>query len=644
MLASLTNVNKFYNGNQVLKNVNLTIEDNDRLGLIGVNGCGKTTLIRILTGKELPDKFTDEDGIISFSNKASVGYLEQTGALDNENTVIAEMKNVFHELLDIHARMHELEQEISKNASGDITELTEEYSRITAIFEANDGYLIDVKIKTVLSGMGFDDSQFNRVISGFSGGEKTRLALSKLLLEAPNLLILDEPTNHLDFKTVLWLEDYLKSYKGALLIVSHDRYFLDTLVQSVCEIERGVLTRYKGNYTAFTRLKEEAVVRQQKEYDRQQKEIAKLEDYVAKNIVRASTSKSAQSRVKTLEKMDIIDKPFAPTKASKITLEYNVAPPFDLLNVQDIDISVGENESHKTLADNVSFEVKRGEKVAIIGDNGAGKSTLLKILQGKLPHKGKIRWTSNVKISYFEQENTILNPKNTVFDELHSKYPSLTDFEIRSLLGKVRLVGENVFKPIGVISGGERAKVRFAVMMLEKGNVLLLDEPTNHLDLTTKEVLEQALIDYDGTIIFVSHDRYLLNKLATRIIEINADNVENFDGNFDSYMKTKREKEMATQKHEEQQKQELAKQEAQAKGVKAYRTKEQRNLEVQRRNRMKALETEIENLQNDLDSLQEEITKDEVYSDFKLIREKCTEIEYIKNLMDEKFEELIELE
>lgn len=644
MLASLTNINKFYNGNQVLKNVNLTIEDNDRLGLIGVNGCGKTTLIRILTGKELPDKFTDEDGIISFSNKVSVGYLEQTGALDNENTVIAEMKNVFHELLDIHARMHELEQEISRNASGDITALTEEYSRITAIFEANDGYLIDVKIKTVLSGMGFDDSQFNRVISGFSGGEKTRLALSKLLLEAPNLLILDEPTNHLDFKTVLWLEDYLKSYKGALLIVSHDRYFLDTLVQSVCEIERGVLTRYKGNYTAFTRLKEEAVVRQQKEYDRQQKEIAKLEDYVAKNIVRASTSKSAQSRVKTLEKMEIIDKPFAPTKASKITLEYNVAPPFDLLNVQDIDISVGENESHKTLADNVSFEVKRGEKIAIIGDNGAGKSTLLKILQGKLPHKGKIRWTSNVKISYFEQENTILNPKNTVFDELHSKYPSLTDFEIRSLLGKVRLVGENVFKPIGVISGGERAKVRFAVMMLEKGNVLLLDEPTNHLDLTTKEVLEQALIDYDGTIIFVSHDRYLLNKLATRIIEINADNVENFDGNFDSYMKIKREKEMATQKIEEQQKQETAKQEAQAKGIKAYRTKEQRNLEVQRRNRMKALETEIENLQNDLDSLQEEITKDEVYSDFKLMREKCTEIEYIKNLMDEKFEELIELE
>ncbi|NLP26077.1 MAG: ATP-binding cassette domain-containing protein [Clostridiales bacterium] len=644
MLASLININKFYNGNQVLKNVNLIIEDNDRIGLIGANGCGKTTLLRILTGNELPDRFTDEDGIISFSNKITIGYLEQTGALDNDNIVIDEMKSVFHELLDIHNRMRELEQEISKKASEDISMLTEEYSRLTTVFEAKDGYLIDVKIKTVLSGMGFDESQFNRVVSGFSGGEKTRLAISKLLLEEPNLLILDEPTNHLDFKTVLWLEDYLKSYKGALLIVSHDRYFLDSLVRSVCEIERGILTRYRGNYTAYTRLKEEAVIRQQKEYDKQQKEIAKLEDYVARNIARASTSKSAQSRVKTLEKMEIIDKPFAPVKASKIRLDYDIMPPFDLLCVENIDISVGENENKKTLADNISFEVKRGEKVAIIGDNGVGKSTLLKVLQGKLPHKGKIHWASNVKISYFEQENTILNPNNSVFDEIHDKYPSLSDFEIRSLLGKVRLIGENVFKQIGVISGGERAKVRFAVMMLERGNILLLDEPTNHLDLITKEVLEQALMDYDGTIIFVSHDRYLLNKLATKIIEINPDNVEIFDGNFDFYLKAKREREIERQRLEEQQKQELAKQEAETKGIKAYRTREQRSLEVQRRNKIKVLEKELDNLQFELDNLQIEITKDEVYSDFKLMHQKCTEIEYIKNLMDEKFDELIKLE
>ena len=644
MLAALTNVNKFYNGNQVLKNVNLTIEDNDRIGLIGINGCGKTTLLRILTGKEQPDRFTDEDGIITISSKVTIGYLEQTSALDNDKTVIDEMKNVFSELLDIQDKMRQLEQEISKNSSRDITTLTEEYSRLTTIFEAKDGYLIDVKIKTVLGGMGFDESQFNRVISGFSGGEKTRLAISKLLLEEPNLLILDEPTNHLDFKTVLWLEDYLKSYKGALLIVSHDRYFLDSLVQSIYEIERGVLTRYKGNYTAFTKLKEEAVARQQKEYEKQQKQIAKLEDYVARNIARASTSKSAQSRVKALEKMEVIEKPVTPAKASKIALEYDISPPFDLLTVDNIDISVGDNSSRKILAENISFEIKRGEKVAIIGDNGAGKSTLLKILQGKLPHKGKIRWASNVKISYFEQENTILNPCNTVFNELHNKYPSLTDFEIRSLLGKVRLVGENVFKQIGVISGGEQAKVRFAVMMLERSNVLILDEPTNHLDLMTKEVLEQALVDYEGTIIFVSHDRYLLNKLATRIIEINSDNVENYNGNFNFYLKTKREYEMEAQKLEEYQKQELAKQEAKAKGIKAYRTREQRSLEVQRRNKIKALERELDDFQAKLDKLQEEITKEEIYSNFKLMHEKCLEIENIKNLMDKKLEDLIELE
>jgi len=644
MLAALTNVNKFYNGNQVLKNVNLTIEDNDRIGLIGINGCGKTTLLRILTGKEQPDRFTDEDGIITISSKVTIGYLEQTSALDNDKTVIDEMKNVFSELLDIQDKMRQLEQEISKNSSRDITTLTEEYSRLTTIFEAKDGYLIDVKIKTVLGGMGFDESQFNRVISGFSGGEKTRLAISKLLLEEPNLLILDEPTNHLDFKTVLWLEDYLKSYKGALLIVSHDRYFLDSLVQSIYEIERGVLTRYKGNYTAFTKLKEEAVARQQKEYEKQQKQIAKLEDYVARNIARASTSKSAQSRVKALEKMEVIEKPVTPAKAPKIALEYDISPPFDLLTVDNIDISVGDNSSRKILAENISFEIKRGEKVAIIGDNGAGKSTLLKILQGKLPHKGKIRWASNVKISYFEQENTILNPCNTVFNELHNKYPSLTDFEIRSLLGKVRLVGENVFKQIGVISGGEQAKVRFAVMMLERSNVLILDEPTNHLDLMTKEVLEQALVDYEGTIIFVSHDRYLLNKLATRIIEINSDNVENYNGNFNFYLKTKREYEMEAQKLEEYQKQELAKQEAKAKGIKAYRTREQRSLEVQRRNKIKALERELDDFQAKLDKLQEEITKEEIYSNFKLMHEKCLEIENIKNLMDKKLEDLIELE
>ncbi|MGN1481247.1 ABC-F family ATP-binding cassette domain-containing protein, partial [Porcipelethomonas sp.] len=413
MLVNLININKYYNGNQILRNVNLSIDEKDRIGLIGVNGCGKTTLLRILTGKELPDRSTEKDGIVSYSSKTSVGYLEQMSGLDRESTVIDEMKGVFRHLDDVLERMKELEKQM-KETSEMNNEVSEEYSRLASYYESNDGYTTDVKIKTVLNGMGFSENEYDRVISGFSGGEKTRLAIAKLLLEEPNLLILDEPTNHLDFKTILWLEDYLKDYKGALLIVSHDRYFLDKVVTSVCEIEHGVLTRYKGNYTAFTHLKTESVNRQQKEYEAQQREIAKLEDYIAKNKVRASTAASAKSREKALDRMEIIEKPSVVFNQPKIHFEYSVQPPFDILEVKDADITVGNGNSKKILAEHISFEIKRGEKLGIIGDNGIGKSTFLKILQGMLPHSGKIRWASNVKISYFEQESANLDPKNTV--------------------------------------------------------------------------------------------------------------------------------------------------------------------------------------------------------------------------------------
>ncbi|MDE6678450.1 MAG: ATP-binding cassette domain-containing protein, partial [Ruminococcus sp.] len=367
----------------------------------------------------------------------------------------------------------EIEIEMGDNSSAD------EYQQLSSWVEANDGYNTDVKIRTILNGMGFSENELNRTVSGFSGGEKTRLCIAKLLLEAPNLLILDEPTNHLDFKTIMWLEDYLRSYKGAVLIVSHDRYFLDRLCTSICEIERGTLTRYKGNYSAFVRQREENDTRRLKEYEMQQKQIAKLEDYVAKNLVRASTTKMAQSKRKQLEKMDIIEKPFHDTKTAKIHFTYAVEPPIDVLKVKGVDISVGEGNSHKTLVNEINFEVRRGEKVGIIGDNGIGKSTLLKIIQEKMSHKGIVRWNSNIKISYFEQESTNLNRELTVMEEIHSRYPSMSDLEVRSLLAQVRLTGENVFKETGVISGGERAKLCFAIMMQEHGNVLILDEPTN---------------------------------------------------------------------------------------------------------------------------------------------------------------------
>lgn len=642
MLLNLININKFYNGKQILNNINLTIDEKDRIGLIGINGCGKTTLLRILTEKELPDRSTEKDGIISYAAKTSIGYLEQMSGLDRDNTVIEEMKAVFNHLNKTAERMRELEKMMNSEHS-EMQMITEEYAKLSSYYESNDGYNTDIKIKTVLNGMGFTEKEYDRVISGFSGGEKTRLAIAKLLLEEPNLLILDEPTNHLDFKTVLWLEDYLKDYKGALIIVSHDRYFLDKVVTSVCEIEHGHLTRYKGNYTAFTKLKSDAVSRQQKEYEAQQREIAKLEDFIARNKVRASTANSAKSREKALERMELIDKPVLAFNHAKIRFEYKLQPPFDILNVKDADISVGNGKSRKVLAQNISFEIKRGEKLGIIGDNGIGKSTFLKVLQGLIPHEGRIRWASNIKISYFEQESANLDPHNTVIDELHRHYPLMTDLEIRSLLGSVGITGENVFKETGVISGGERAKVCFALMMLEKGNVLILDEPTNHLDITAKEAIEEALAEYDGTIIFVSHDRYLLNRIADKILEIRKDGTEIYNGDFDYYLDVNKKREIAAHLAADELKRAEEAKNITEKKTAAFKSKEQRSAEAKRRNRIKELEKEIDAKQEMLNALQIEITQEEVYSDFVLMNSKCTEINTLKEQIDHMFDEIIEL-
>ena len=636
MLLRMTDIHKFYNGRQVLSHVSLTVEDHDRIGLVGVNGCGKSTLLRILTGQELPDHLLEGDGEIAKSAKTSIGYLEQMGGLDRESTVWAEMRSVFRPLLDTQERLHQLEEQMQ---SGDMS-AAEEYHRLQTWFEDNDGYQIDVKIRTVLNGMGFGQETYDRVISGFSGGEKTRLAIARLLLEAPNLLILDEPTNHLDFKTVMWLEDYLRDYKGALLLVSHDRYFLDRLCTSICEIERGTLTRYQGNYTTFTQLKEAAVARQWKEYEMQQKEIAKLEDYVARNLTRASTAKSAQSRVKQLEKMERIEKPVSVQKQARVQFTYEIEPPQEVLKVQNIDISVGEGAERKTLLPELSFEVRRGEKWGIIGDNGIGKSTLLKILQNKLPHQGKVRWTSNIKISYFEQESTNLHPAKSVMQEIHDRVPSWTDLEVRKLLGQVRLTGENVFKPVGVLSGGERAKVCFAVMMLEHGNVLILDEPTNHLDIAMKEVIEEAMQSFTGTLLFVSHDRYLLDKVADHILELKADGAVTYQGGFQKWLE-------AQQKQPEPEETPAAK--TAASGGKpaekpAYRSKKQRAQQAKMRADLRSLEQQLDKMQEELDTLTAELTDEAVCSDYQLMQEKCQRMEELRVQMDETMEQMILLE
>lgn len=642
MLLNVEHLYKYFNGQALLKDINFTVEDREAVGLIGVNGCGKSTLLNIITGSEGYDKTPEGLGSVNIAGKASIGFLRQNSGLNSELTIGEEMKNAFAPLLETLDKMKVLEKKMADG--GDIDSISHEYAELSSYFEARDGYRIDVKIKQVLNGMGFGSTPTDRVISTLSGGEKTRLALAKLLLEEPNLLILDEPTNHLDFETLMWLEDYLKGYKGAIIIVSHDRYFLNKVCTRICEIEQGRLTSYRGDYSSYLVQKKMNSERQLKEYETQQKEIAKLEDYVAKNLVRASTSKMAKSRQHMLDRIERIDKPLMYSKPPKIKLEYDIEPTKDIVRVVDCPLVVGEGADKKELIKSLTMNVRRGEHVAIIGANGIGKTSILKLIQGIIPHGGgNISWGGNVKISYFEQEHAILDPHKTVLEEIMDRYPRLSEQQARSVLGAVLLTGENVFKPISVLSGGERAKLCFAIMALNRGNVLVLDEPTNHLDLSTKEVLEDALAEFGGTIILVSHDRYLLNKVASRIIEIKHDEVNSYDGNFDAYseavnaarqLKMQSEAEIKRAEEEKAYKENKAKQ---------YRSKEQRAADAQKRNRIRELEKEIEDTEVLIFELENAISDPEIASDYSKMSEKCKELEEAKTALDQKMDEWAEL-
>lgn len=642
MLLNVEHLYKYFNGQALLKDINFTVEDREAVGLIGINGCGKSTLLNIITGSEGYDKTPEGLGSVNIAGKASIGFLRQNSGLNSELTIGEEMKNAFAPLLETLDKMKVLEKKMADG--GDIDDISHEYAELSSYFEARDGYRIDVKIKQVLNGMGFGSTPTDRVISTLSGGEKTRLALAKLLLEEPNLLILDEPTNHLDFETLMWLEDYLKGYKGAIIIVSHDRYFLNKVCTRICEIEQGRLTSYRGDYSSYLVQKKMNSERQLKEYEAQQKEIAKLEDYVAKNLVRASTSKMAKSRQHMLDRIERIDKPLMYSKPPKIKLEYDIEPTKDIVRVVDCPLVVGEGADKKELIKSLTMNVRRGEHVAIIGANGIGKTSILKLIQGIIPHEGgNISWGGNVKISYFEQEHAILDPRKTVLEEIMDRYPRLSEQQARSVLGAVLLTGENVFKPISVLSGGERAKLCFAIMALNRGNVLVLDEPTNHLDLSTKEVLEDALAEFSGTIILVSHDRYLLNKVASRIIEVKHNEVNSYEGNFDAYseavnaarqLKAQSEAEIKRAEEEKAYKENKAKQ---------YRSKEQRAADAQKRNRIRELEKEIEDTEVLIFELENAISDPEIASDYSKMSEKCKELEEAKTALDQKMDEWAEL-
>lgn len=642
MLLNVEHLYKYFNGQALLKDINFTVEDREAVGLIGVNGCGKSTLLNIITGSEGYDKTPEGLGSVNIAGKASIGFLRQNSGLNSELTIGEEMKNAFAPLLETLDKMKVLEKKMADG--GDIDSISHEYAELSSYFEARDGYRIDVKIKQVLNGMGFGSTPTDRVISTLSGGEKTRLALAKLLLEEPNLLILDEPTNHLDFETLMWLEDYLKGYKGAIIIVSHDRYFLNKVCTRICEIEQGRLTSYRGDYSSYLVQKKMNSERQLKEYEAQQKEIAKLEDYVAKNLVRASTSKMAKSRQHMLDRIERIDKPLMYSKPPKIKLEYDIEPTKDIVRVVDCPLVVGEGADKKELIKSLTMNVRRGEHVAIIGANGIGKTSILKLIQGIIPHEGgNISWGGNVKISYFEQEHAILDPHKTVLEEIMDRYPRLSEQQARSVLGAVLLTGENVFKHISVLSGGERAKLCFAIMALNRGNVLVLDEPTNHLDLSTKEVLEDALAEFGGTIILVSHDRYLLNKVASRIIEIKHDEVNSYEGNFDAYseaMNAARQLKMQSEAEIKRAEEEKAYKENKAK---QYRSKEQRAADAQKRNRIRELEKEIEDTEVLIFELENAISDPEIASDYSKMSEKCKELEEAKTALDQKMDEWAEL-
>ena len=486
MLLTIQNIQKYFGAELCLRNISCVLDAQDRAGIIGENGAGKTTLIKIITGELYPD-----DGIVTLAHGATVGYLEQNSVLDPACTVYGEMENAFRSVLDAMDEMKRLERQMAE-CPGDHM-LLERHAQLSAVVDAADGYNMDTQIKKILNGMAFPAPDYQKSVAVLSGGEHTRLCLAKLLLQKPDLLILDEPTNHLDFETMEWLESYLKTYPGAILVVSHDRYFLDAVCNRIFEIEDNTLTAYKGNYSAYLPQKEAAVALQQKQHDADMEKAAKLEDYIARNLVRASTTKMAQSRRKQLEKMEITEAPRTSHTDLKFRFTFDVTPYNEILTAKNISVTLGG----KRLVEGLDLLVKRGERLVIAGPNGAGKSTLLRVLDGKLrPQAGTVRLGAGAKPSVFEQQQ--LRRGGTVISTIWDKYPKFTELEVRSHLAKLNFRGEDVFKPCSALSGGELARLRFAEILLEKPNLLFLDEPTNHLDIYTRESLGAALASYDA--------------------------------------------------------------------------------------------------------------------------------------------------
>lgn len=620
MLITLQNINKSFLDKTILKDINLTVNEKDRIGLLGINGVGKTTLLNIISGT-----LEYDEGIVSTKPNLRIGYLRQNEALNTSNTLREEIQNALKLAFDTRKKLEEISKKISTSSSNEYNELSIEYERLTNIYDACDGYNAEVRINTVLNGMGFGDFNLDGSVSVLSGGEKTRFALAKILVENPDLLILDEPTNHLDFSMLNWLENYLSSYKGAVIIVSHDRYFLNAVASDICEIENGELVRYKGGYSSFLKQKEERIKTLTKEYEKQQKEIEQLRDYVRKNLAKSSSTNSVGSRVKALEKMELMAKPNPRVKDLHISFPFDIEPHKTILECKNLKICVGNGTDKRILFENFNLEVSRGEKVAFVGKNGVGKSSFLKAILKKIAYEGVVRWGGNVKISYFDQELSSLDLNMTVLEAVHRKFPTKTEYEIRSMLARFLIEDEDVFKRIREMSGANRAKIVLCIIAFERSNVLVLDEPTNHLDYKAKEALDEALKSYEGTIIMVSHDRYLLNSVPTKIIEMKSKEIIIYNGNYDYY-----------KEHSVIEDETVLVTKEKSDSAKNY-DESRKNKAEDRKRRAKLMNTEKEmtSLQTEINELKELCNEPDVSSNYTKLSEILEEIKVKEEMLEE---------
>lgn len=590
-------IERSFSGDVLFDNINIQVDEKDRIALVGRNGAGKSTLLKILVGEEAPTS-----GEINTKRDLSLSYLAQDSRFESENTIFDEMLHVFDDVRSMESRLRKMEMQMAELTGDAFDKLMSDYDRLSEEFRVKGGFTYEAEIKAILNGFKFDESMWQMKISELSGGQNTRLALAKMLLEKPELLVLDEPTNHLDIETIAWLENYLVNYQGALIIVSHDRYFLDKVATVTLDLTKHSLDRYVGNYSKFMDLKAEKLALEAKNYEKQAKEIAKLEDFVQRNLVRASTTKRAQARRKQLEKMERLDKPSAGQKSANMTFHADKVSGNVVLTVTDAAIGYDD----QILSEPINIDVKKFDAIAIVGPNGIGKSTLIKSIVGQIPFiKGTSTYGANVEVGYYDQTQSNLTRTNTVLDELWNDFSTTPEVEIRNRLGAFLFSGDDVKKSVSMLSGGERARLLLAKLSMQNNNFLILDEPTNHLDIDSKEVLEDALIDFDGTLLFVSHDRYFINRVATKVLEISEEGSTLYLGDYDYYLEKKAElEELARMKEEEaQEKTTVVVEKAPANDYQAQKANQKELRKLTRRI------TEIENQLEEIEASEEEINQ-----------------------------------